>query len=75
MGASSGYHLLSLRRRIGIVLQRTKRLQFFLSQTNLLKHGNGKHLEYSIASPTFFECKMRRPSKRCQHFQCPCISS
>jgi len=26
----------------------------------LLKHGNGKHLEYSIGSPTIFEWKMRR---------------
>jgi len=39
-----------------------------------LKHRNRKRLEYSIGSPTFFEWKMRRPSKRCQHFQCPCIS-
>jgi len=26
-----------------------------------LKHGNGKHLEYSIGSPVFFECKMGSP--------------
>jgi len=26
-------------------------------------HGNGKHLEYPFGSPTFFEWKMRRPSK------------
>ena len=46
-----------------------KTIKFFGVKTNLLKHGNGKHLEYSIGSPTFFEEKMRRPSKRCQHSQ------
>jgi len=55
MGASSGHHLLSLHRRVGIVLLRTKQLQFFWVKTNLLTHDNGKHLEYSTGSPTFFE--------------------
>ena len=58
-------------------------MKFFWVKTNLLKHEifknllniRGKHLEYSIGSPTFFEWKMRRPSIRCQHFQCPRISS
>jgi len=64
MGASSVHRLLSLHRKVGIiVLKRTKKLKFFSVKTNLLKHGNGKHLEYSIGSPTFFEWKMRRPSK------------
>jgi len=34
---------------------------FFWVKTNLLKHGNGKHLEYSIGSPTFFEWKCLEP--------------
>jgi len=56
MGASSVHRLLSLHRKVGIiVLKRTKKLKFFSVKTNLLKHGNGKHLEYSIGSPTFFE--------------------
>jgi len=52
-----------------------KTLKVFWVIRNLLKHGNGKHLEYSIGALTCFECKMRRPSKCWQHFQCPCISS
>ena len=47
----------------------------FWVKTNLLKPGNDKHLKYSMGSLTIFECKIRQLSKRCQHFQCPCISS
>jgi len=33
-----------------------------------LKQGNGKHLEYSRGSPTFFEWKMRRPANAANIF-------
>jgi len=61
MGPSPGHRLLSLHRRVDIILWRTKQLKFFCVKTNLLKHGNGKHLEYSIGSPTFFEWKCVEP--------------
>jgi len=55
-----------------------KTIKIFLSQSKFIEalqrqtpHGK----KYSIGSPTFFECKMSRPSKRRQQFQCPCISS
>jgi len=52
-----------------------KTINIFLSQNKFIEACNGKHLEYSVGSPTFLERKMPWPSKRCQHFQCPCISS
>jgi len=55
MGPSSRHHLLSLHRRVGIVCNEQKQLKFFSVKTNILKHGNGKHLEYSIGSPTVYE--------------------
>ena len=37
MGASSGHPLLSLYRRVGIVLLRTKQFQIFLSQNEFIE--------------------------------------
>jgi len=61
MGASSGHHLLT--EELALFCNEQNNYKFFWVKTNLLKHRNGKHLQYSIGSPTFFEWKMRRPSK------------
>jgi len=47
MGASSGHHLLSLYRRVGIVLfcKEQNNYKYFWVKTNLLKRGNDKHFQ------------------------------
>jgi len=63
MRPSPGHHLLSLHRRVGIVLQRTKQLKFFLSQNKFIETWQRQSPRIFNWLTNIFRVKMRRSSK------------
>jgi len=52
-----------------------KTIKIFLSQNKFIEAWQRQIPRIFHWFTDNFECKMRRTSKHCQHFQCPCISS